>query len=147
MVVCTTVKCRRRCSNIGTSRQSASLSSPRSNGSTDGVVVLPRRIDNRRSISYTQQTRPIHRSVFLCSLAFAATLVIWNCLCLLYVTHLGLIFGSFAGATVWRVRARQLIEDKRQVSLWTRRELKRLSHSPSTRQGKIARGASSVGMS
>ena len=38
----------------------------------------------------------------------------------------GLIFGSFAGATVWRVRARQLIEDKKAGESVDPDELKRL---------------------
>lgn len=38
----------------------------------------------------------------------------------------GLMFGSFAGAQVWRLRARQLVEDKREGEEVDERELKRL---------------------
>lgn len=40
---------------------------------------------------------------------------------------LGLLLGSFAGATVWRLRARQLIEDKRDGEEVDAKELKRLT--------------------
>ncbi len=39
---------------------------------------------------------------------------------------LGLVFGSFAGAQVWRLRARQLIEDKAAGEEYDKREHKRL---------------------
>jgi len=39
---------------------------------------------------------------------------------------LGLVFGSFAGAQVWRLRARQLEQDKKQGEEYDRAELKRL---------------------
>lgn len=39
---------------------------------------------------------------------------------------LGLILGSFAGATVWRLRARQLVEDKKSGEKVNAKELKRL---------------------
>lgn len=42
------------------------------------------------------------------------------------VTLFGLVFGSFAGATVWRLRARQLIEDKAAGEPVDAKELKRL---------------------
>jgi prepilin signal peptidase PulO-like enzyme (type II secretory pathway) len=38
----------------------------------------------------------------------------------------GLVFGSFAGATVWRLRARQLIQDKATGEEYDKKELKRL---------------------
>lgn len=38
----------------------------------------------------------------------------------------GLILGSFAGATVWRLRARQLIEDKAEGEEFDKHELKKL---------------------
>ena len=41
---------------------------------------------------------------------------------------LGLVFGSFAGAQVWRLRARQLIEDKAAGEEYDKRELKGLRH-------------------
>ncbi|MBP9667756.1 prepilin peptidase [Candidatus Saccharibacteria bacterium] len=39
---------------------------------------------------------------------------------------LGLVFGSFAGATVWRLRARQLVQDKKDGEPVDAKELKRL---------------------
>lgn len=39
---------------------------------------------------------------------------------------LGLIFGSFAGAQVWRLRAKQLYEDKRDNEPYDKKEYKRL---------------------
>lgn len=42
------------------------------------------------------------------------------------VALLGLIFGSFAGAQVWRLRARQLVQDKAQKEPYDAHELKRL---------------------
>lgn len=39
---------------------------------------------------------------------------------------LGLIFGSFAGAQVWRLRARQLVDDKKDGEPYDKKELKRL---------------------
>jgi prepilin signal peptidase PulO-like enzyme (type II secretory pathway) len=39
---------------------------------------------------------------------------------------LGLILGSFAGASVWRLRARQLVEDKAEGEEYDKKELKRL---------------------
>lgn len=39
---------------------------------------------------------------------------------------LGLLLGSFAGASVWRLRARQLVEDKADGEVVDARELKRL---------------------
>jgi prepilin signal peptidase PulO-like enzyme (type II secretory pathway) len=47
----------------------------------------------------------------------------------------GLCFGSFAGATVWRLRARQLIDDKKQGEEYDEKEykkLKKLTISPIT---------------
>lgn len=44
----------------------------------------------------------------------------------LLVGFLGLVFGSFAGATVWRLRARQLAEDKKEGEPVDAGELKRL---------------------
>jgi prepilin signal peptidase PulO-like enzyme (type II secretory pathway) len=38
----------------------------------------------------------------------------------------GLIFGSFAGAYVWRLRAKQLIEDKKQGEEYDKKEYRRL---------------------
>lgn len=42
------------------------------------------------------------------------------------LTLLGLCFGSFAGATVWRLRARQLVADKAAGEEFDKKELKRL---------------------
>ena len=42
------------------------------------------------------------------------------------VVLLGLMMGSFAAATVWRLRARQLVEDKAHGEDYDRQELKRL---------------------
>lgn len=39
---------------------------------------------------------------------------------------LGLTFGSFAGATVWRLRARQLVEDKAEGEEYDEKQYKRL---------------------
>ncbi|HEY1086000.1 MAG TPA: prepilin peptidase [Candidatus Saccharimonadales bacterium] len=38
----------------------------------------------------------------------------------------GLVMGSFAGASVWRLRARQLLEDKAEGESYDKKELKRL---------------------
>lgn len=40
---------------------------------------------------------------------------------------LGLVMGSFAGAQVWRLRARQLVEDKADGEPYDKKELKKLS--------------------
>jgi len=42
------------------------------------------------------------------------------------VALLGLVLGSFAGATVWRLRARQLVEDKAAGEDYDKKELTRL---------------------
>ncbi len=42
------------------------------------------------------------------------------------VALLGLVMGSFAGATVWRLRARQLVQDKKDGEEYDKAELKRL---------------------
>ena len=39
---------------------------------------------------------------------------------------LGLIFGSFAGASVWRLRARQLVQDKADGEEYSKKELRQL---------------------
>ena len=41
---------------------------------------------------------------------------------------LGAIFGSFVGAQVWRLRARQLKEDQQAGEKVDKKEMKRLSH-------------------
>lgn len=43
------------------------------------------------------------------------------------VAVLGLVMGSFAGATVWRLRARQLLQDKKAGEPYDKAELKRLT--------------------
>lgn len=53
---------------------------------------------------------------------------------------LGLLLGSFAGATVWRLRARQLVEDKRDGEAVDSKELKRLTRL----SGKSVRSDRSV---
>lgn len=47
-------------------------------------------------------------------------------LMIIIMASLGLILGSFAGATVWRLRARQLVEDKKAGDKIDAGELKRL---------------------
>jgi len=42
------------------------------------------------------------------------------------VCFLGLVFGSFAGAQVWRLRAHQLVEDKSEGEEYSKQELKKL---------------------
>lgn len=49
------------------------------------------------------------------------------------LTLLGLMFGSFAGASVWRLRARQLVEDKRVGEPVDKKEYAQLV--PLTKQG------------
>lgn len=44
----------------------------------------------------------------------------------LLLVFLGLVFGSFAGATVWRLRARQLVRDKLEGEPYDKQEYKRL---------------------
>ena len=44
----------------------------------------------------------------------------------LFVGFFGLVFGSFAGATIWRLRARQLIDDTKHGEDVDKTELKRL---------------------
>ena len=43
------------------------------------------------------------------------------------VGFLGAILGSFAGAQIWRLRARQLMEDKKAGEKVNQKELKKLS--------------------
>ena len=43
------------------------------------------------------------------------------------VGFLGAILGSFAGAQIWRLRARQLVEDKKAGEKVDQKELKKLS--------------------
>lgn len=43
-----------------------------------------------------------------------------------FLSVLGLVFGSFAGAQVWRLRARQLVEDKAAGEEYDKREYRRL---------------------
>lgn len=49
-----------------------------------------------------------------------------NALWYIVVAAVGLVFGSFAGASVWRLRARQLIEDKKLGEEYDKKEYKRL---------------------
>lgn len=49
-----------------------------------------------------------------------------NALGYIVVAALGLVFGSFAGASVWRLRARQLVEDKKVGEEYYKKEYKRL---------------------
>lgn len=48
----------------------------------------------------------------------------------------GAIFGSFAGAQVWRLRARQLVEDKEAGESYSKSEHKRLKHLAGRSQAK-----------
>jgi leader peptidase (prepilin peptidase)/N-methyltransferase len=58
---------------------------------------------------------------FYCMIMLMEQLIISGIL-----TILGLVLGSFAGATVWRLRARQLIEDKAEGEKVDKKELKML---------------------
>lgn len=49
-------------------------------------------------------------------------------LVVIVLAWMGLIFGSFAGAQVWRLRARQLVEDQADGERVDTKELKRLKH-------------------
>ena len=46
---------------------------------------------------------------------------------LILIGILGAAFGSFAGAQVWRLRARQLVEDKKAGEKVSAKEFKKLS--------------------
>jgi prepilin signal peptidase PulO-like enzyme (type II secretory pathway) len=54
------------------------------------------------------------------------------------IAFVGLIFGSFAGAQVWRLRGKQLIEDKRVGEPYDKNELQRLAPL-ATKSGEMDR--------